>query len=378
MCSKIHLKTLIAAAITLSLTAFASAAPRVLYQAVPKSSSVKVAGTSTLHDWTVKSKQIQGTASFPGRWNNQKQLRPVLQIKTGQPQFDAIIPVKSLTSGESGMDSTMFDAMNKSKYPKIAYDLTSATLKKVDTKHHKYYFNTKGTLTIHGVTKPISMVFIVSPLTNGHIAIWGRTDLKMTQFKITPPTAMLGMIKSGNKVTVTVNWLLQRATPKAKAPTTPASAAARQKISAALNAYETVRQDLAKNDAAAAAKDLKAMSKSVAALGQTKSGVANAAQNWTTQTQNLDKATTAAQTKTSLPQLRTAFAAVSTALTQMVGQFGHAQPQPVLVYRGQNSNHEWLQSGSAVRCPYGPAGQIQLMRICLASGKTATAKAAHE
>lgn len=359
-----------AAATVLGMGTMALAAPQVVYKPVAKKSSVKVDGTSTLHDWTVKSDSISGTASFPGRWNKKGDLRPDLQNKTEQPAFDATIQVKTLTSGESGMDDTMFDAMNKDKFQTITYKLTSATLKDTDPSHGVYRYDTTGDLTVHGVTQKISMVLTVQQLAKERVTISGKTDLKMTQFKIDPPTAMLGMIKSGNKITVTVRWLLQRATPVGKAPATPADAAARQQLSDAVTACEAVGQALAKSDTAAAAKALAKLDEAVKTLANATPQSAGDA--WTKDAKAVESSVKAMSGKASTAELRKGFADVSAAIKQMVEQFGHASSSPVLVYRGQSAGGgpgpQWLASGPAVSSPYGAAGQVQLVRICLPGG----------
>ena len=42
------------------------------------------------------------------------------------------------------------------------------------------------------------------------LTIMTQTPLKMTDFGMKPPTAMAGMIKSGDQVTVKITWHLAR------------------------------------------------------------------------------------------------------------------------------------------------------------------------
>ncbi|HTA26291.1 MAG TPA: YceI family protein, partial [Bacteroidia bacterium] len=60
----------------------------------------------------------------------------------------------------------------------------------------------KGTLTIAGVTKPIDMLIKVSAPNQGYLTFEGSQTIKMTDYGITPPTALLGTMKTGNEITI--------------------------------------------------------------------------------------------------------------------------------------------------------------------------------
>jgi polyisoprenoid-binding protein YceI len=69
-------------------------------------------------------------------------------------------------------------------------------------------WNTTGTLTAAGHPKQVHLQLKVLTARNGTIAIETRTVLKMTDFGISPPTAMLGAIRSGNRIHIKVLWNL--------------------------------------------------------------------------------------------------------------------------------------------------------------------------
>jgi polyisoprenoid-binding protein YceI len=172
-----------------------------------------VSGTSTLHNWTVTGSVIQGSAEFSGEW------KPGATQPVTLQSIDLAISVDSLKSTEgSGMDNTMYDAMKLKQFPTISYKLTKANSKPVPAKDASpYLYETTGDLTIAGFTHPVNLNLSVQPHDDGQLTISTDIALKMSDFGITPPTAMLGMIKSGDAITVKVSWQLSDPSPTATA-----------------------------------------------------------------------------------------------------------------------------------------------------------------
>jgi polyisoprenoid-binding protein YceI len=172
-----------------------------------------VSGTSTLHDWTVKSNIVNGHAEFSGQW------KAVSAATNTLHSIDLVIPVDSLKSTEgSGMDKTMYDALNLKQFPTITYSLIKASLKASPSNQDSaYHFDTTGQLTVAGAAHQVNLDVGVLPQGDGRLTITTDISLKMTDFGIKPPTAMMGMIKSGDAITVKVNWQLMTRPPTAKA-----------------------------------------------------------------------------------------------------------------------------------------------------------------
>lgn len=181
----------------------ASPAGEVQYVA-SQPSHVTIKGTSTLHKWTVNGGRIDGKATFSGLGN-----ADALKLHT----IELTIPVKSLKSSEGGgMDNTMYNALKEKQQPNITYSLTGAVLKSSPSSDAEpYRFDTTGNLTVAGTARAITLPLEVLQQ-NGSLAISTEAKLKMTDFGVKPPVAMLGTIRSGDVITVSVTWKL---TPKA-------------------------------------------------------------------------------------------------------------------------------------------------------------------
>lgn len=181
----------------------ANATPVAHYRATPGGSLV-ISGTSTLHDWTAKSTALTGKAVFAGQWTGKGGAAIDLRA------IDLVIAVKSLKSSEGGgMDDTMYGALHLKKHAFITYQLTTARLLAPPVgKKAPAIFNTTGKLKVNGTTRTVPLVLTVTPLADGGLTITTTTKLKMTDFGVKPPTAMFGVIRSGNAITVTATWPL--------------------------------------------------------------------------------------------------------------------------------------------------------------------------
>lgn len=150
-------------------------------------SSMYIDGTSTLHDWTSTVEQMSGTLNAEVGGNALKKLRSI----------NVSIPVKSIKSGKSGMDKNTYNALEESSHPSITFELKTYSIGETE-------LTLSGELTIAGTTK---MVKIKTPyeMTSNRIEIEGDHTMKMTDFDIEPPTAVMGTIKTGDEIVIRYN-----------------------------------------------------------------------------------------------------------------------------------------------------------------------------
>jgi len=183
-------------------------AETIRYQA-QQGSKVKIDGTSTMHDWTVESGIIGGYIEFDSNFPLDTS-KPTGDLKV-TPKVEVSIPVSSIKSGKTLMDEVMHDAMKMKDYQKIQY-----TLKEMKPKERKagdpLVFDTKGELTIAGVKKDVDMVVTMEPAAGNKLKTTGSKTLKMTEFGIKPPAPAigLGLIKTGDDVKITFEWMTAR------------------------------------------------------------------------------------------------------------------------------------------------------------------------
>jgi polyisoprenoid-binding protein YceI len=201
-------KSLLVAAFATALTTSALFAADVRYQAQPRGSSVKIAGTSTVHDWVVESTLIGGFMEIAA----DAPLDPATdgQSPEVKAKVDVKIPVRSIKSGTKRMDEVMHAAMNEPRNKMISYKLMKLTAKDAARKAgDPFGYTAKGRLTVNGVTKIIEMPVHISKSSSDAIKVTGQAKVKMTDFAISPPSPKmaLGLIKTGDDVDITFEWL---------------------------------------------------------------------------------------------------------------------------------------------------------------------------
>lgn len=197
-------------AFLLCLAFTARAEEWVHYDARP-GSKVTIDGTSTLHPWSVESQLIAGFMEFDASYplDPSKTELPPLKVV---PKVSVSISVRSLKSGKTLMDKVMHDAMNHTKYPKIEYRLKEMSLKPGPrAAGSPIVFDTKGDLTVSGVTKPAAMTVAFERMGGGRLKVSGTYNLKMTDFGVQPPspTLALGFIKTGDDVKIAFEWVTE-------------------------------------------------------------------------------------------------------------------------------------------------------------------------
>lgn len=181
----------------------------VRYQSQP-GGVIRLDGTSTVHDWSVESKLIGGFIELEPAFLKADDLKSVPSLASAEsnPKLEITIPVRSLRSGNNRMDEVMQEAMKMEDHRNIEYRLLEIVLKEAEP-NSPAQFETKGELTIAGETKEIKMPVALERLENNRLKWTGKTVVKMTDFGIEPPAPRLalGLINTGDEVTVTFEWL---------------------------------------------------------------------------------------------------------------------------------------------------------------------------
>ncbi len=173
-------------------------------------SLLKISGTSSVHDWEVKTRLIGGKME----WDSSFPLDPLkaeLPKLTKTPKVSVIIPVRNIESGKQRMNEVMHGALNAQKHKYARYSLKEMKLAKTKRKAgDPLVFDTKGTLSVNGKTAPVSMQISITKAEGDKLEVSGKTKLKMSQFGVVPPAPKiaLGLITTGDEVSVEFNWFV--------------------------------------------------------------------------------------------------------------------------------------------------------------------------
>jgi hypothetical protein len=163
------------------------------------SARVTLEGTSNIHAYTASTKDVRVTGIELGAVPEGDVLAAVLQ-PGGLKALDVAIPAASLKSDKADLDKNMHKALKVQQFAEIAF-----RLRRLEAAGTAY--RAVGLLTIAGVEKEIALDLQVERK-GATLAVTGGTDLLMTDYGITPPKAMLGMLKTNPKVQITIELLL--------------------------------------------------------------------------------------------------------------------------------------------------------------------------
>ena len=149
---------------------------------------VTVKGTSTMHDWESNVEKLESHATYKLKGNELVNIDDAMLKVT-------VRSIKS-TKGKI-MDNKTYDAFNSEEHPFIIF-----TLKSEKINPSNLTVNLTGTLEMAGTTLPIDLVANYKVLANGDFEIIGNRKVKMSDYKMTPPKAMMGTIKVGDEVDI--------------------------------------------------------------------------------------------------------------------------------------------------------------------------------
>ncbi|MCL6523902.1 MAG: YceI family protein [Thermoflavifilum sp.] len=168
---------------------FIKARSQSLYKASP-TSLVEIKGTSTLHDWVMKSNEVKLTVVFSE--NDQHQINGITNLSL-------IIPVSSLKSTEGSlMDNKAYKALKADAYPQIEFRANTGNVKYTG---NAYQISAKGNLTIAGVTHLVTVNTVCKIVDAHRLSCSGDKPIDMTDYRVSPPTFM-GLMKTGKEVTI--------------------------------------------------------------------------------------------------------------------------------------------------------------------------------
>lgn len=157
-----------------------------------KDYTVTIHGTSNLHAWDEKVGIVSGEGT-------------VNPNSDGSYDVEAIHIKMEVHSIKSDMGSIMnnntYKALKAEANPQIIFALITPVTS-IHVKAGEKTVLVKGNLTIAGVTRPVSVQVKIAMPESGLLLFEGSQTIKMTDYDIKPPTALLGTLKTGDEITI--------------------------------------------------------------------------------------------------------------------------------------------------------------------------------
>jgi hypothetical protein len=180
-----------------SLLLFIGAFAQVKYSN-KNAANLVVSGTSTLHDWDMKS--AQGNCEATITLNAAGALTALNGLSFSTNALE-------LKSGKGAMDKNAYKALKTDKSPNITYTAATSAVSASGT---DYLVKTNGKLTIAGATLDAEITAICKVHPDKTITVTGSKKISMKDFGMVPPSFMMGTIKTGNDVTLKFDFTLSK------------------------------------------------------------------------------------------------------------------------------------------------------------------------
>jgi polyisoprenoid-binding protein YceI len=195
------LTLIVATALTIVTGATGSAAGDGTRPFTFDSARVSIEGTSNVHGYTASTSDVRLTGADVTGLASGAPLDQLLQPGV-LTVFEVTIPAASLRSPKEGIDKNMHKALKVQQHADIRFRLRSLTPTAGDT------YQASGALTIAGVERDATLNLQVVRKGTSQLAVTGSTTVLMTDFGITPPKALMGMVKAHPKVVITLELVL--------------------------------------------------------------------------------------------------------------------------------------------------------------------------
>ena len=165
------------------------------------SHKMSVDGTSTLHDWTSDVEKVKVSADLAVE-NGE-----LTEVKAMWVQIDAM-SIKS-EKGED-MDEKIYEALKtEDGHKTITFNMSN--VKSIKKEGDAYKVTADGSMTIAGHKKNVTMDATAKVMPDGTVQFNGAQKFIMTEYDMERPSAMLGMIKAGDEVTVNYTVTVKKA-----------------------------------------------------------------------------------------------------------------------------------------------------------------------
>jgi hypothetical protein len=152
-------------------------------------SRITISGTSSLHDWH------ESAADFN---INMKLITDSAIL----PVIDKVVfncKTASVKSDNSLMTNKTHDALQSDKYPEITFSSDKQSV--LASGDRGLSSTVTGELLINGIKRNISIPLEFT-ITGDRLNVSGSKSLKMSDYEIKPPTAIMGTLKTGDEVTI--------------------------------------------------------------------------------------------------------------------------------------------------------------------------------
>ena len=167
------------------------------------SGRVSIAGSSNIHEYTASTTAVRVTRLQVAQGITVANILDEIVKPGALEAFDVVIPAATLSSPKEGLDKNMHKALKVIDHPDIVFRLQRLEPRGTEPGA----LRAAGVLKVAGVERDVALDITVERK-GATLTVRGTLPLQMPDYGIKPPTAMLGMLKTDPKVTVSFETVL--------------------------------------------------------------------------------------------------------------------------------------------------------------------------
>ncbi|MFO7845090.1 MAG: YceI family protein [Balneolaceae bacterium] len=156
-------------------------------------------GTSNIRDWDADVKTINATFKLADADFSDPSSLTADDFET----MEFTIPVEDIESGSGRLTKNIHKYLKGDDHPNIIFTLSD--VESVSTEDDEVMITARGVVNAAGVDNETTMNVEATLNADGTITFAGSHGLKMTDFDIDPPTAMLGSIRARDEFDIVYN-----------------------------------------------------------------------------------------------------------------------------------------------------------------------------
>ena len=179
----------------------ASSANMPLHLSVRSDSRLWLEGTSNVRDWRCEATSLDASVDVDDNATH----GPVTRLR----QVQVRVPTHALTCGRSQMDHIMYKALHVDDEPDCRQILGRFD---VVSRSADGSLVMQGTLRIAGRERMVRVPVEVQQQRDGTLRAQGALPILMTDFGITPPTALFGVVRTQDRLVVKFDLFVDQST----------------------------------------------------------------------------------------------------------------------------------------------------------------------
>ena len=159
-------------------------------------------GSSNVNEFECNAENYSGEALLPDYQETESTAR-LAQVKEILSSVKLEIEVDSIECGQRKMNKDLQKALKADTFPEITFNFREAELTSQPQTHNDVFdVKVHGELTVAGETREISFVTEAHVRDDERFRARGQTTIKMTDFGVEPPRALMGLIRADDELTV--------------------------------------------------------------------------------------------------------------------------------------------------------------------------------